>query len=367
MKPTRRARHQLAADPRRRLFDRSIPKWVIAALFVAVATLTSASDIAWADEGGLSFWLPGLFGSLAAAPQVPGWAAGIVYYHPSVSAAGNVAAAREVTIGKLNPTINVNLNLSMKASADLVVIDPSYTFATPVFGGQFNINVAGFVGRDTGQISGTLTATSGPFVATRQGSISDSLTSVGDLIPQMSLRWNSGVNNWMVYGMGDIPVGNYNSANLANLGLGHGAGDVGAGYTYFDQKTGHEFSVVTGFTYNLLNPSTGYQNGVDWHVDWGASQFFTKQLQLGAVGYFFQQITPDIGASSFLGANETRVAGIGPQIGYLFPVGNLQGYINLKGYWEFAAENRASGWNTWVTLSLSPSAAASAPKAMVMK
>jgi hypothetical protein len=73
----------------------------------------------------------------------------------------------------------------------------------------------------------------------------------------------------MVYGMGDIPVGNYNSSNLANLGIGHGAADGGAGYTYFDPKTGHEFSVVTGLTYNLLNPSTGYQNGVDWHVDWG--------------------------------------------------------------------------------------------------
>jgi hypothetical protein len=173
-------------------------------------------------------WLPGLFGSLAAAPQVPGWAIGIVYYHSSISAEGSVAGAREVTIGKLNPTINVNLDLNLKASADLVVIDPSYTFATPAFGGQFNVNVAGIVGRSTGEIGGTSTATAGPLVATRQGSISDSLTALGDLIPQMSLRWNSGVNNWMVYGMGDIPVGNYNSSNLADLGIGHDAADGGA-------------------------------------------------------------------------------------------------------------------------------------------
>ena len=51
--------------------------------------------------------------------------------------------------------------------------------------------------------------------------------------------------------MGDIPVGNYNSSNLANLGIGHGAADGGAGYTYFDPQAGHEFSVVTGLTYNL--------------------------------------------------------------------------------------------------------------------
>jgi hypothetical protein len=33
-----------------------------------------------------------------------------------------------------------------------------------------------------------------------------------------------------------------------------------------------------------------------------------------------------------------------------------RGYVNLKAYWEFAAENRASGWNAWLTLSLSPKA-----------
>jgi hypothetical protein len=143
----------------------------VASLAVALAAIASNSHYALADEGGISMWLPGLFGSLAAAPQVPGWAVGIVYYHSSISAEGSVAAAREVTIGKLNPTINVNLDLNLKAGADLVVVDPSYTFATPVFGGQFNVNVAGIVGRTTGEISGTLTASAGPFVATRQGSI----------------------------------------------------------------------------------------------------------------------------------------------------------------------------------------------------
>jgi hypothetical protein len=34
------------------------------------------------------------------------------------------------------------------------------------------------------------------------------------------------------------------------------------------------------------------------------------------------------------------VAATGRQIGLIFPVGNMQGHFNLKGYWEFAAENR---------------------------
>jgi hypothetical protein len=34
-------------------------------------------------------------------------------------------------------------------------------------------------------------------------------------------------------------VGAYQSTRLANLGIGHGAADAGAGYTYFDPSTGN--------------------------------------------------------------------------------------------------------------------------------
>ena len=176
----------------------------------------------------------------------------------------------------------------------------------------------------------------------------------GDLYPQASLRWNMGVHNFMTYVMGDIPVGAYEPNRLANLGIGHGAIDGGIGYTYLDQTTGHEFSAVTGLTYNFKNTSTDYQNGIDWHLDWGASQFLSKQFFIGAVGYFYQQITPDSGQAKFLGPFESRVIGIGPQVGFLFPVGNMQGYLNVKGYGEFDAAARPSGWNTWLTFAISP-------------
>jgi hypothetical protein len=116
-------------------------------------------------------------------------------------------------------------------------------------------------------------------------------------------------------------------------------------------------------TYNFKNPSTQYQNGIDFHFDWGASHFFTKQLQLGLVGYYFQQVTDDFGAPALLGGFRSRVAGVGPQIGYIFPVGDMQGYVNLKGYKEFDAQNRPEGWNTWLTFSLSPKAPEPPPAA----
>jgi hypothetical protein len=34
----------------------------------------------------------------------------------------------------------------------------------------------------------------------------------------------------------------------------------------------------------------------------------------------------------------------------------MEGYVNLKAYGEFDAHNRPSGWNAWLTLSISPAA-----------
>jgi hypothetical protein len=39
----------------------------------------------------------------------------------------------------------------------------------------------------------------------------------------------------------------------------------------------------------------------------------------------------------------------------------MQGYLNFKAYAEFDAADRPSGWNAWVTLVISPAAAAAAP------
>ena len=317
----------------------------------------SASSGAFADEGGVSFWLPGLYGSLAAAPQQPGWSFADIYYHTSLSAGGDVAAAREFTIGAFTRTATVNLNVDLNAHVDLDFVSASYVFATPVLGGQFALGLSGAGGQNSTSINGTLTASIGNLTGTRSGSLSDTRDGFADLYPQASLRWNSGVNNFMIYMMGDIPVGTYDQTDLANFGIGHGAIDGGIGYTYFDVKSGHEFSVVTGLTGNFVNPSTDYVNGIDWHLDWAASQFLTKQFQIGAVGYVYKQITPDIGAPAFLGANELQVVGVGPQVGYIFPIGtNLQGYVNVKAYWEFDAERRADGFNTWLTFSISPAA-----------
>lgn len=340
------------------------PKKSVRPLFTAaaltIAAVASVPQVSLADQGGVSFWLPGTFGSLAAVPQQPGWSLATVYYHTSVDAGGDVAFARQVSRGAITTNFTGNLNANLKADANMVMAIPSYVFATPVLDGQLAVGMAGIFGRANASVDATLTGL-GPLGFAVSGGRSDSVTGFGDLYPQASLRWNQGVNNFMTYVMGDVPVGAYNSKDLANLGIGHGAVDGGFGYTYFNPQTGHEFSAVTGVTYNFENSDTNYKNGVDLHLDWGASQFLTKQLHVGLVGYFYNQLTGDSGAGNRVGDFKSRVIGIGPQIGYIFPVGDHQGYLNFKGYKEFDASHRPEGWNAWVTFVISPAAPAPAP------
>jgi hypothetical protein len=316
------------------------------ALFAVIAVALT-SQRAVADEGGVSFWLPGTYGSLAAVPGQAGWSFATFNTYVSVNAKNGVDFVR-----------GGGIQAGLASRADVQGFNPNYVFSTPVLGGQAAIGVTALYGNVPTTVFGTLTGPGGRSIS---GQRSDSVTGFGDLYPAASLRWNHGVNNFMTYATGDIPVGAYSANRLSNLGIGHGAVDAGGGYTYFDPQTGHEFSAVVGATYNLMNSATHYQNGIDAHLDWGASQFLNEHVHIGAVGYFYDQLTGDSGSGARLGSFESRVVGIGPQIGFLFPVGDMQGSANLKAYDEFDARARASGWNVWFTLSISPGAPATPP------
>jgi hypothetical protein len=341
------------------------------ALFAVFVAATCATNQALADEDGVSFWIPGFFGSLAAVPQQPGWSLATIYYHTDVSASGNAAIARQITIGQLPPaTVSVSGSANVHAVFDAGFVIPTYVFATPFLGGQVSAALLVGYGNNNTSLNATATATIDHFTPF-SASIARQQDTMGfaDLIPFLVERWNAGVNNYMVYITGDIPVGLYSSSNLANIGLGHGAIDGGVGYTYFDEKAGHEFSAVAGLTGNFENHSTNYTSGIDFHLDWAAAQFLSKQVFVGPVGYVYDQITPDSGCRPFLCPFESRVIGVGAQLGYLFPVGNMQGYLNLKGYGEFDNNDRPDGWNIWVTFALSPAAptAQSSPPPIITK
>ena len=82
--------------------------------------------------------------------------------------------------------------------------------------------------------------------------------------------------------------------------------------------------------------------------------FLTKQLQIGLVGYLYNQASCDGGSGDRVGCFQSRVASAGGQLGYTVPMGDLDANVNVKAYWEFAAANRPEGWNLWLSYTLSP-------------
>ena len=227
-----------------------------------------------------------------------------------------------------------------------MLFQPGYSADTKILGGQPYVGLGWGPGYNRTSVDITLTQP-----ALNVGR-SDSITGGTDLYPFASLAWTKGNDNWMTYLTGDIPVGAYQSNRLANLGIGHGAIDAGGGYTYLNDKTGLEFSAVAGVTYNWENTHTNYKNGIDSHLDWAVSQFLSANWEVGVAGYVYYQLTGDSGSGDRVGAFKSRVASVGPEVGYAFKFGGQPAYFNLRGYWEFWAQNRVQGYALFATLSI---------------
>jgi hypothetical protein len=305
-------------------------------LIIAAGLL--ASGPALADEGGASVWLPGQFGSFAAVPGDPGVSFEVIYYTRRASAVAGTDFSR-----------GGGLLAGLSVSEQYLYLTPTYTFEQPVLGGQLALGVTFSVGRSDSSVWGTLTGPGGNSIS---GGSSDSASGISDTYPIASLKWQRGDHNFMGYVMGSAPTGPYDPNRLAGVGIGHWAIDGGLGYTYMP-ASGFEISVTAGLTYNFVNPQTGYQSGTDGHIDIGTSWSFSDSLYVGAVAYLYNQVSADTGGGAQLGDFRSRVAGVGPQVGWSFAAGGVAFDVNLRGYKEFAAQNRPEGWNAYLTLSLS--------------
>jgi hypothetical protein len=304
------------------------------ALCITFAVATSQASGARADEGGVSYWTPGQYGSFAAIAPSPGWSLPLVFYNYG----GSIGGQQPLTRGNL-------LTTGLTGSLDGLFIVPTYTLNTTILGAVPSFSMAILPAYSAASASVGL----GPLSLFH----SDSIWGGSDLYPTAQLFWNrGGVNNFMAYLTGDIPVGSYNPDRLVSIGIGHGAIDVGGAYTYLNTKTGTEFSVTLGFTGNFTNPSTNYTNGIDSHLDLAAAQCLNQQFFVGAVAYVYQQLTPDRGQRAILGSNESRTRGVGPQIGYNFNVNGTAIYTNLRAYWEFDSFRRLQGHSVFVTVNL---------------
>ena len=158
---------------------RSISSWRWTAGLAGITVLSAialAPTAVRADAGGIGFWLPGGMGSLAAVPGQPGWSLTTIYLHVGA----NAGAGKELQQ-------NASIVTGLHARADAVGVLPSYTFATPVLGGQLTIGALGVPGNVGLGINGTLT---GPRGNQLSGGVSDNRTTLADIYYLGTLKWN---------------------------------------------------------------------------------------------------------------------------------------------------------------------------------
>ena len=301
----------------------------------ALALVPAFAPVAKADQSGTPFWTSGQFASLAAVPPSPGWSLNLTGYGYD----GNAGGSKALPIGN-----TVALGANQRSPS--LTFQPGYAPATPLFGGQSYYGLSWGLGGNRMHADVTISAVAS------QINRSDTLWAGTDLYPFASLGWTHGNDNWMAYLTGDIPSGAYQASRLANIGIGHAALDAGGGYTYYDSKSGAEFSAVAGLTYNWENTHTSYKNGIDSHLDWAVSRFVSPNWDMGVAGYVYYQLTGDSGSGAVLGPFKSRVAAVGPEIGYQFEVAGQQWSANLRAYREFWAQNRFEGYTIFATLSI---------------
>ena len=71
-----------------------------------------------------------------------------------------------------------------------------------------------------------------------------------------------------------------------------------------------------------------------------------------AVDSSIQRITRLTPLSAILALIESRVAAVGPEVGYVFKYNGQPAYLNLRVYWEYSAQNRVEGYALFATLSI---------------
>src|SRR3954471_18498979 len=78
------------------------------AALAALLALAMAPSAAWADNGGIGFWLPGTMGSLSAVPGQPGMSYTFQYIHLGATAGGGKTLQN-----------NANIVAGLQAKADV--------------------------------------------------------------------------------------------------------------------------------------------------------------------------------------------------------------------------------------------------------
>ncbi|MGL4260023.1 MAG: SphA family protein [Afipia sp.] len=307
--------------------------------FSALLLLAGFTETAKAAEGAVGVYLLGARGPMAGFTPPPG----VYFQDDTYFYDGKISGGRSLPFGGL---------LVANVSATTWMNLPTTMWVTPakIFGGDlaFSATVPTF---GEPRVNAGLLVNS-PRLGPIGANVTDARVNLSDFLVSSFLGWHSGNFHWQLGVSGVIPSGSYVTGQLSNASLNRPAVDVFGTLTWLDPAIGVDLSMAMGVTFNQVNRATDYKTGDEFHLEWAASKYITKELTIGLVGYFYQQLTADSGTGAKLGAFEGRVIALGGTVGYTFEVGKLPISTRIKVYREFDVKNRMEGTAGFFTVSL---------------
>lgn len=294
-----------------------------------MAVAGGLAQSSFAIEGGASFYLLG--GKLPLSGVVPG--PGMYFDNELYGYSGNVGGNIQLPFGG---------QIIADVEATLVFEAPTFIYMTPleILGGR--LGFAGLVPLGYADIEAAV----GPL------SVQDDVFTVGDPVPGVLLGWDAGNFHWSLGTTVNVPIGDYQEGEIANISLNRWAVDVTGAITWFDPALGWDLSAAVGLTFNGENDATDYDSGNELHLEAAITKHFTRAFSLGLAGYYNHQISDDSGAGATLGAFRGEVVAIGGIGSYTFEVGQTPVTATLRYYHELEAENRLEGDAMYISLAL---------------
>jgi len=304
----------------------------------ALLLLGFGGQRAEAAEGAIGAYLLGTRGPMAGFTPPEG----IYFQDYTYLYSGSIGGGRSIASGGL-----LAANISAKTWLNL----PTFLWVTPlkVLGGDFAVSVTAPFGGP--RVDATLEVNS-PRLGPLGARVSDYEPNLSDIFVNTFVGWHAGNFHWQVGAAGVIPSGTYTDGSLSNASLNRPAVDTFGALTWLDPTIGVDLSASAGFTFNLPNTATNYRTGDEFHVEWAASKFLTREFTVGFVGYYYQQITGDSGSGARLGAFEGRVVAAGGTAGYTFTAGQIPIATRVTIFQEVDAQNRMQGTVGYFSVSL---------------
>ncbi|HLX69836.1 MAG TPA: transporter [Verrucomicrobiae bacterium] len=172
---------------------------------------------------------------------------------------------------------------------------------------------------------------------------------VGDFFAESTLSWHPrqfdlavGLGVWAP--TGDAPT---QPGPSTRAGLGYWTPMLTAGATwYLDTNKTWAVSLLNRYEFNTKQRDTHITPGQAYTLEWGLSKTVAKVIDLGAVGYYQQQVTTDRGTGA--SPDRDRVLAVGPEINVVFPGPML--FASFRYNYEFLAQSRAQGHTFTLTL-----------------